>query len=139
VVREVAAGRRHGVEVRRIPSVAAAGGYFTNHNSPDDKRAEVQNFVKAYGAKYKDDQGKPVVPDALATLAYDATNLLLQGIKDAGADNTDKVRVALEKISFPAVSGRITFDASHNPIKSAVILAVKADKKAPVFEATVAP
>jgi len=119
--------------------VAAAGGYFTNHYSSEDKRSEVQNFVKAYGAKYKDDQGKAVVPDALATLAYDATNLLLQGIKDAGADNTDKVRVALEKISFAGVSGKITFDAQHNPIKSATILAVKADKKAPVFEAVVNP
>jgi branched-chain amino acid transport system substrate-binding protein len=122
-----------------LDMVAAAGGYFTNHYSPEDQRQEVKNFVKAYGAKYKDDQGKPVVPDALATLAYDATNLLLEGIKAAGADNTDKVRVALEKISFSGVSGKITFDAQHNPIKSATILAVKADKKAPVFEASVSP
>ena len=58
---------------------AAAGGYFTNHYSPEDPRPEVQNFVKNFGAKYKDDKGKPKVPDALAALAYDATNLLLQG------------------------------------------------------------
>ncbi len=62
-----------------------------------------QNFLKAYGAKFKDDQG--AVPDALAALAYDATNLLLQAIKDAGADDTDKVKVALEKINFNGVSG----------------------------------
>ena len=35
---------------------AAAGGYFTNHYSPVDPRPEVQNFVKAYGAKFKDDR-----------------------------------------------------------------------------------
>ena len=31
---------------------------------------------------------------------------------------------ALAKISFNGVSGKITFDAQHNPIKSATILAV---------------
>jgi branched-chain amino acid transport system substrate-binding protein len=116
---------------------AAEGGYYTNHYSPDDPRAEVQNFLKAYGAAYKDDSGNPVVPDALATLAYDATNLLLSGIKAAAADNTDKVRVALEKISFNGVSGKITFDAFHNPIKSATILKVTPD--AIVFDSVVNP
>jgi branched-chain amino acid transport system substrate-binding protein len=106
---------------------AAAGGYYTNHYSPDDPRPEVQNFLKAYGAKYKDDNGNPKVPDALATLAYDATNLMLSGIKAAGADDTTKVKDALTKISFDGVSGKITFDANHNPIKSATILAVTPD------------
>ncbi len=107
---------------------AAAGGYFTNHYSPEDSRPDVKNFVKAFGAKYKDDKGQPKVPDALAALAYDATNLLLQGIKNAGADDTTKVKNTLEKITFNAVSGKITFDASHNPVKSATILAIKDGK-----------
>ncbi len=58
---------------------AVDGGYFTNHYSPHDTRPEVQNFVKAFGDKYKDDKGQPKVPDALAALAYDATNLMLHG------------------------------------------------------------
>jgi branched-chain amino acid transport system substrate-binding protein len=107
---------------------AAEGGYFTNHYSPEDTRPEVKNLVKAFGAKYKDDKGQPKVPDALAALAYDATNLLLQGIKTAGADDTTKVKNALVKISFNGVSGKITFDANHNPVKSATILAVKGGK-----------
>ena len=106
---------------------AAAGGYFTNHYSPEDTRAEVQNFVKAFGAKYKDDSGNPKVPDALAALAYDATNLMLQAIKDAGADDPTKVKDALTKITFNGVSGKITYDASHNPVKSATILEVTKD------------
>ena len=107
---------------------AADGGYFTNHYSPADTRPAVRNLVKAFGAKYTDDKGQPKVPDALAALAYDAANLLLQGIKNAGADDTTKVKNALEKISFNAVSGKITFDANHNPVKSATILAVKDGK-----------
>jgi branched-chain amino acid transport system substrate-binding protein len=103
---------------------AADGGFYTNHYSPTDPRPEVVNFLKAYGAKYNG-----AVPDALAALAYDATNILLQAIKESGSTtDTDKVRVAMEKISFNGVSGKITFDASHNPIKSAPILAVKNGK-----------
>jgi len=116
---------------------AADNGYYTNHYDPADPRPEVQNFLKAYGDKYKDASGKPIVPDALATLAYDATNLLLQGIQNAGADNTDKVKTALEGITFNAVSGKITFDAQHDPIKGAVIIHVKGGKK--VFDSFVSP
>src|SRR4030067_946235 len=106
---------------------AAAGGFFTNHYSPFDPRPEVQNFVKAYGEKFKDDSGNAKVPDALATLAYDATNLLLQAIQEAGSEDTAKVKDTLAKIRFAAVSGLVTFDDQHNPVKSATILAVKAD------------
>jgi branched-chain amino acid transport system substrate-binding protein len=111
-----------------LDKIASAGGYYTNHYFSGDQRAEVQKFLKAYGAKYKDDTGAAVVPDALAALAYDATNLVLQGIKNAAADNTDKVRVALEKIKFAGISGNISFDAQHNPIKGAVILKVEGDE-----------
>jgi len=116
---------------------AADNGYYTNHYDASDPRPEVQTFLKAYGDKYKDKDGKPIVPDALATLAYDATNLLLQGIQNAGADNTDKVKAALEGITFNAVSGKITIDAQHNPVKGAVIIHVKGGKK--VFDSFVAP
>ena len=104
---------------------AAAGGFFTNHYSPDDPRPEVVNFLKAYGEKYKDESGNPKVPDALAALAYDAANVLLQAINDAGTTDTAKVKETLEKITYKGVSGTITFDANHNPIKSAALLAVK--------------
>lgn len=114
-----------------LDKVAVAGGYFTNHYSPDDPRPEVQNFRKSFEAKY----GK--TPDALAALSYDATNLLLQAISDAKADDTDKVKAILEKITFKGVSGTITFDASHNPIKSATILKVTAEGIK--FEAIVNP
>jgi branched-chain amino acid transport system substrate-binding protein len=107
-----------------LDTTSAAGGYYTNHYSPDSTDPAVVNFLKDYGAAYKDDKGNPKVPDALAALAYDATDLMIEGIKEAGADNTDQVKTALEKINFPAVTGNITFDAQHDPIKSAVILAV---------------
>jgi len=47
------------------------------------------------------------------------------------------VKDALAKISFSAVSGKITFDANHNPVKSATILAIKDGKVA--FNSVVNP
>lgn len=120
-----------GFDSADLDLAAVAGGYFTNHYSPDDPRPEVQNFVAAYKAKYGS------TPDALATLAYDAANLLFQGITEAGADDTTKVNAALEAINFKAVSGTITFDEFHNPIKSATILKVTEDGVK--FEAVVNP
>ena len=47
------------------------------------------------------------------------------------------VAEAMETVEVEAVSGKITFDAEHNPIKSAAILHVKDGQI--LFEASVAP
>jgi branched-chain amino acid transport system substrate-binding protein len=120
-----------------LNKAAAAGGYYTNHYSEQDTRPIVQAFVKGFGEKYKDDTGAAKVPDALAALAYDATNLLLAAIDKAGADDATKVAAAMEALSYDAVSGKITFDAQHNPIKAAVVLQVTSNKI--VWVDTIAP
>ncbi|MHB1355115.1 MAG: ABC transporter substrate-binding protein [Anaerolineae bacterium] len=94
------------------------GGYFANHYSPYEQRPAVQEFVNAYKAKFG------VVPDALATLAYDAANILIQSIKDAGVDDPTIVAQKMEAIKFQGVSGDISFDASHNPIKKAAVMKI---------------
>jgi len=98
---------------------AVDGGYFTNHYSSEDPRPAVQEWVKKYKEKY----GK--TPDALATLAYDAANILMESIKKAGSDDPTKVKDAMAGLKFEGVSGVITFDEHHNPVKSAAILQVK--------------
>ncbi len=95
------------------------GGYYTNHYSGDDPRPIVQEWVQ----KYKDKYGSE--PDALATLAYDAANILLQAIEAAGTDDAVKVAETMAGMEFDVVSGHISFDEHHNPVKSAVILQVK--------------
>ncbi|MCG0238442.1 MAG: ABC transporter substrate-binding protein [Firmicutes bacterium] len=100
-----------------------AGGYFTNHYSPEDTRPEVQQFVTDYQAKYGS------VPDALAVLAYDATNILLEGIRRANSNDPDQIRQAIQNLKeFKAVSGQISFDENGNPVKPAAILQVQGDK-----------
>ncbi len=119
-------------EMLKIAGDAIVGGYFTNHYSPDDSRPEVQEWVKKYLAKYGS------MPDALATLGYDATCLLLEAIKKANSDNPIKVKESLQGIKdFKSVSGNISFDEFGNPIKSAVIL--KYTKGGQEYVATVSP
>jgi len=120
-----------------LDRAAADGGYYTNHYSEQDTRPIVQDWLKKFGDKYKDANGNPKVPDALATLAYDATNLLIAAIDKAGVDDPEKVKDALAGLTWEGVSGRITFDQNHNPIKAAVILQVKDGKIN--YVATVAP
>ncbi len=108
------------------------GGYFTNHFSPDDSRPIVQEFVSKYQAEYGS------VPDALAALAYDAALILLQSM-DAANTTTDaaKVAEAMASGTFPVVSGEITYDEFHNPVKSAVVLKVEGGQI--VYTDTVSP
>jgi len=104
----------------KIAGSAIEGGYFSNHYSPDDLRPEVAAWVK----KYKEKHGQ--VPDALGTLAYDATNLLLEAIRKAGSDDPRKIREALASIrDFKAVSGKSTLDGNGDMIKSAAILKIE--------------
>ncbi len=111
---------------------AVDGGYYSNHYSPEATTKEVQDWVAKYKAKYNS------VPDALATLAYDATNLLANAIAVAGSDDTAKIRDAMQATKdFKAVSGSITFDKDGNPIKSAVVIQVKDGKDK--YVETVAP
>jgi branched-chain amino acid transport system substrate-binding protein len=116
-----------------LDTKAADGAYFTNHFSSDDRRSQVRDFLRVYGAAYS----TPTAPDAISALAYDATNLLLAAIMNAGADSTDKVKAALETISYDGVTGRIAFDGQHNPVKGAVIMKVTGGKV--VFDLFVTP
>jgi branched-chain amino acid transport system substrate-binding protein len=110
---------------------AADGGYYSNHYSPDDQRPIVQDWISKYKTKYG------AVPDALATLAYDAANILFTSIEKAGVDDATKVAEAMAGIQLEGVSGNITFNEKHNPVKAAVILQVKDGKIA--YVATVNP
>lgn len=98
---------------------AVDGGYFCNHFSPDDPNPAVQGFVQSYQQRYG------TVPDATAALSYDAMNLLLRSIENAGVADPRIVKDLIYSRAHEAVTGTITFDASHNPVKNAAILHVE--------------
>ena len=104
-----------------LDTQATAGSYFTNQFSPYDERPVVQIFVKSYGEAYKNSDGTPLQPDVLAALAYDATNLMLAAIEEAGVDDPAIVKDMLAGIQFEGVTGQISFRPNHTPIKGAVV------------------
>lgn len=115
----------------KIGGDAVNNSYFTNHFSKDDKRPEVQEFVKKYTQKYGQ------APDALAALGYDAMGLILQAIQNAGSTDGAKIRDALKNIDYHGVSGEIKFDENRNPVKPAVIIKIENGQQ--VYVTTVNP
>jgi len=87
---------------------AAVNGIATNTTFfPDEPRAEVQNFVKRFRAKYNRE------PDAFNAYAFDAVNIAAQAIRTANTTRDRRaVRDALYKIKdVPSVVfGKATFD-----------------------------
>jgi branched-chain amino acid transport system substrate-binding protein len=94
--------------------------YFSNHYSTEDKDPKVTQFVEDYKAEYNQ------TPDALAALGYDGAMMLVDAIKRAGSAEPAKIKDALAQTKdLQLVTGRISLDANHNPIKSAVIIELK--------------
>jgi branched-chain amino acid transport system substrate-binding protein len=113
---------------------AMNGGYFTNHYSSDDPSPNVQKFVSDYKAAYGS------VPDALATLGYDATLIALKGITDAQSTDPTKIRDAIQNISgFQGVTAKFSFGQDGNPIKPAVVLQINGPAKKYNFMAEIQP
>lgn len=107
--------------------------YITNHYSAGDSDAKVQDFVKAFKAKYDDKS-----PDAFAALGYDSAYFLADAIKRAGSADPKKIQKALEETDgLSLVSGTLKLDENHDPIKSAVILEYKDGEQ--VFKTKVNP
>lgn len=106
--------------------------YFTNHYSVEDTSAVSKAFVEAYKKEYGQ------APDAMAVLAYDAANVLIDAIKRANSTDAGKIREALAATKeYPAVTGATTLNATHDAVKSAVIIEMKDGKQ--VYKATVKP
>ncbi|MGE6486736.1 ABC transporter substrate-binding protein [Paenisporosarcina sp. NPDC076898] len=107
--------------------------FITNHYSSEDPDEKIQKFVKSFSDKY---DGKS--PDAFNALGYDSVFLLVDAIKRAGDLDTTKIKDALaETKDLALVSGNVTIDEQHNPVKSATILEYKDGKQ--VFNTKVNP
>lgn len=90
--------------------------YFTVHYTPLEPRAEVRTWIAKYEARYI------VPPDVVATLAYDAANILLAAIVEADSLEPETVAATLETMTFEAITGVLTFDDAHNAVKDVLVL-----------------
>ncbi len=98
--------------------------YYSNHFISTDPDPTVQDFIK----KYKDAYGTE--PDAFTALAYDSAGMLVQAIKNANSTDPAKITEALANLkNFKGVTGNISIDAQHNPIKQTVIIELKDGKQ----------
>ncbi|GLI10675.1 ethanolamine utilization protein EutJ [Paenibacillus tyrfis] len=99
--------------------------YIANHYSSEDPDKMIQDFVQAYKGKYS---GKS--PDGFSALGYDSVYLLADGIKRAGSTDGSKIKDALAQTKdLQLVTGKITVDKQHNPIKTATVLEYKDGKQ----------
>ncbi|MBX3732453.1 MAG: ABC transporter substrate-binding protein [Verrucomicrobiae bacterium] len=108
-------------ELLQIAGPALENTYYSTHYSSEADDPRVQEFVKAFRARY-DGQ----VPDAMAALGYDSAMVLADAIRRAGSTEPAKIRDALAATKdFPCVTGLTTLDAQRNASKSAVIITVR--------------
>lgn len=107
--------------------------YITNHYSSEDPDETIQKFVTKFKEKYKDQS-----PNAFNALGYDSVFLLVDAIKRAGDTDSVKIKDALAATKdLNLVTGVVTVDENHNPIKTATVLEYKDGKQ--VFKTKVNP
>lgn len=94
---------------------ALNNSFISNHYSGDNPDPVVQNFVKAYRAKFNRE------PDAIAALAYDAVKVLAEAITRSKSTEGPKLRDALATADVPGVTGRLKINAKRDVDKPAVI------------------
>ena len=110
-----------GWDSAKLPEIAGKAALnntiFSSLYSPDDASDLNKSFVAEYKKAYNGN------PDVFAALAYDSTLLVAKAMEDAKSAEPAKIAAAMAKIAgFKGVSGEVTFNEQHNPIKSAVII-----------------
>ncbi|QGU95667.1 ABC transporter substrate-binding protein [Clostridium bovifaecis] len=94
--------------------------YFTNHYSSKDNSPEVVKFQKAFKDKYNKE------PDAFNALGYDLAYFYADALKRAGEADPIKLKEAIAATKdFKGITGTISIDENHNPVKSITILQMK--------------
>ncbi len=98
----------------QIAGAAADGAYLTF--SPDTtKLPSAQEILKKYRARYGE-------PGPYSFYAYDAAQVLLQGIQKAGTMDGFAVSRAIHTSNYDGISGRIQFDSKGDLTKTQYVV-----------------
>jgi branched-chain amino acid transport system substrate-binding protein len=97
------------------------GGYYSTHYAPDSDDVAVRHFEAAYRKAYN------TAPNACSALGYDAVRLLADAIKVANSTDPTAISNALMQLDGNYLTGHYTFNAHHDPIKGAAIIAITKD------------
>jgi branched-chain amino acid transport system substrate-binding protein len=98
---------------------AIEGAVFTAGFYDKDPAENVQKFVTAFKAKFNED------PDMFAAQAYDAAMIVIEAMKQAGADS-QAIQAEMAKIKdFPGITGNTSFAENGDAVKDILILKVE--------------
>lgn len=93
--------------------------FYTSHFSENAPANDtVADFVADFKAKNKDKS-----PSSFNALAYDSVFMLKTAIENAGEADSEKIKDELANLKeFVGVTGTMTMDENHNPVKAAVVI-----------------
>lgn len=98
--------------------------YYTAHYSDQSTDKKVQDFVAAFKKENKK------TPDAFSALSYDSVYMIAKAIENGKEATPEKVNEALGKIKdFEGITGKITMDKEHNPVKSTLVIKLENGKE----------
>jgi len=83
---------------------ANAPNVYLSFGKPYHDLPAAQPFLKSYNDKYHQDVG------AYSVYGYDAANVLLTAIAQAGSTDADKVAAVMKSRSFDTILGKVEFD-----------------------------
>lgn len=96
--------------------------YVSGYSTKVELSSQAKAFVDAYKKKYGEE------PNMFAALAYDSVNMIAEAAK--GAKSSKEVAANLAKLTdFEGVTGKMTIDEKHNPVKSAIMVGLKDGKE----------
>ena len=90
--------------------------YFTTAYTTVNASEELTAFINAYKEEYDEE------PGMFAALAYDATNVMIQSFEKAGSADSEKAQKEMAKLDFKGITGSFTFDKTHTPKKTALVV-----------------
>ena len=100
------------------PAAATNVYYVSGFTTSGEMSEKAKKFVEAYKAKYKEE------PSMFAALAYDSVYMAAEAAK--GAKTSVDIKDNLAKLKdFDGVTGSISIDKDHNPVKTALMIGLK--------------
>ena len=104
-----------------IAGKSAEGFVIVTNLNRDDKRAQVQNFLKTFETRYK------IQPDMVGASAYDAFMIIIDGIKRAKSVKGPDIRGAIATLKdFDGLTGQIKrFTPEGEVVKDVQVQTVK--------------
>jgi len=103
------------------PAAATDIYYVAGFSTEGEMTDKAKKFVEAYKAKYNEE------PSMFAALAYDSVYMVAEASK--GAKNSVELKDNLAKLKdLEGVTGTMSIDKNHNPVKSALMIGLKDGK-----------